>query len=154
MLVLGKEGVCMTKASELKLNIACLGAAAYALVASLDKNTRLCPPGVRAAVRQVTKALGQKHLEMMFESSCNLVKAMDKVFTPKSKVYKAKGFDGDTVRDWYLRIRIMLVLLNQIEDKNAKEWFMSEDGKSGVRMIKLHLIQTAEQLIEEDEQGL
>ena len=85
----------MEKKAQLRLNVACLGTSAYGLIASLNENTRLCPSNVRASVRDVASALAQKHYELMFESSCKLIKAMDKVFTKKSVIYTKKGFQGE-----------------------------------------------------------
>ena len=143
------------KKAQLRLNVACLGTSAYGLMVSLNENTRLCPANVRSAVRRVADALAQKHCELMFESSCKLVKAMDKVFTKKSVIYTKKGFQGEPVRDWYLRVTLFLIALNQMDDKKSKktkEWMKTAEGSSFMKLIEFRLFQVAEELVRSDEE--
>lgn len=143
----------MNKSAEFKLKLACVSTAAYGLNASLDMNVRMCPPQVRSAMRGVVSALGQKGVEMMYEQSCRLLKAMDAAFDKKSKIYKMKGFKGEPVRDWYLRLKLFLIDSNQIEDKNMTAWFKTEEGKHTLDMVRFAVFHIAEELVEEAEKN-
>jgi len=143
--------VYMKKSSELKLRIVCLSTSAYGLVVSLNQNRKLCPANVRSAIDGVIRALDQKHVELMFESSCKLIKAMDASFVKKSSIYKAKGYDGDIVWDWYLKVKMFLVLLKQIDDKDTKEWLETKEGKEILKFVEIRVIMLAEQMVEEEE---
>jgi hypothetical protein len=140
----------MKKSATLKLKVACLSTSAYGLLASLNENIKSCPASVRTATKAVCTALGSKHMEMMFESSCKLVKAMDKAFTKDSSIYKIKGFQGETIRDWYLWTKLFLVSLNQIDDKKTKKWLETDDGAITFRLIQMRVVQIAEELVKED----
>lgn len=141
----------MKKSAEFKLKLTCIGTSAYGLNASLDMNTGMCPAPVRSAMRGIVSALGGIGREFMLEQSAKLINAMDKVFNKNSKIYRMPGYNGDTVREWYVRLRLFLVAVDYIEDKSMKEWFGTEEGKKTLDQMLWQTMAIAEKLVREED---